>query len=452
MDAIERFAAHVVGTDFADLPAEAVEAARTFILDSLGVGIVGSAGPWTGNLAALQETWGQAPQARVWVTGQALPAPAAAMCNAYQIHNSEFDCIHEAAVVHATTVVLPCLLAVAERDGGLAGRDLMTAVVLGVDVACHVSLAARTGMRFFRPATAGALAAVAGLGKARGFDQATLVNAFSIAYGQICGTMQAHAEGSGLLAMQMGFNARNAVVACDMAAAGFDAPKNVLEGPFGYLRLIEAEYDLEPVWPELGRTWRIAEMAHKPFPSGRATHGVVDACLSLMREHGFSAEQVEAVVARVPPLVHRLVGRRPAVGMTSNHARLCGAYVAACALLGGTVGVDDFDAAALRDPRRLLLADRIDLQIDDNPDPNALVPVTVDLSLRDGARHELRLEAVYGSPAKPLDREAHLAKFRSNCAAASRPLSEHAQMSMIDCIDGLEGVADVRTLVDAAIA
>ena len=32
--------------------------------------------------------------------------------------------------------------------------------------------------------------------------------------------MQAHTEGSSLLAMQMGFNARNAVVACDLAAQG----------------------------------------------------------------------------------------------------------------------------------------------------------------------------------------------------------------------------------------
>jgi 2-methylcitrate dehydratase PrpD len=36
--------------------------------------------------------------------------------------------------------------------------------------------------------------------------------------------------------------------------------------------------------PAIGRVWRITEVAHKPFPRGRATHGVVDACLTLMRE------------------------------------------------------------------------------------------------------------------------------------------------------------------------
>ena len=37
--------------------------------------------------------------------------------------------------------------------------------------------------------------------------------------------MQAHLEGSPLLAMQIGFNARNAIVSCDMAAHGFTGPR-----------------------------------------------------------------------------------------------------------------------------------------------------------------------------------------------------------------------------------
>ncbi len=46
MDAIARFAEHVVATGYDDLPEAAVSAAKTFILDSLGVGLVGSNGPW----------------------------------------------------------------------------------------------------------------------------------------------------------------------------------------------------------------------------------------------------------------------------------------------------------------------------------------------------------------------------------------------------------------------
>ena len=52
----------------------------------------------------------------------------------------------------------------------------------------------------------------------------------------MCGTMQAHEEGSMMLAMQMGFAARNAVQAYDLAELGITAPVNILDGRFGFFR------------------------------------------------------------------------------------------------------------------------------------------------------------------------------------------------------------------------
>ncbi len=46
MDAIAAFAAHVTRTRYDDLPAAAIEAAKVLVVDSLGVGVLGSAGPW----------------------------------------------------------------------------------------------------------------------------------------------------------------------------------------------------------------------------------------------------------------------------------------------------------------------------------------------------------------------------------------------------------------------
>ena len=288
MDAITAFAEHVAARGYNDLPAAAVAAAKTFLLDTLGVGLIGSSGPKARELVGIQPLWGSGSDARVWSTGERLPAPAAAFCNAYQVHNAEFDCVHEAAVAHVMTIVLPVALAGAERMAKIEGkpvdgRRLIEAVVLGVDVAASLGLAATSGLRFFRPATVGVFGGSAALGKLMGFDARRLQHAFAIAYGQLSGNMQAHTEGSLLLAMQMGFSARNAVVACDLARAGFEGPANILEGPFGYFKLIEPGGDPARVTGSFGKVWRITEVAHKPFPSGRATHGIVDACLELRR-------------------------------------------------------------------------------------------------------------------------------------------------------------------------
>lgn len=454
MDAIAHFTEHVASRRLADIPGAAVSAAKTFILDTLGVGLAGSRGPKAQELAHIQSLWGSGSDARVWGTGERLPAPAAALCNAYQAHNAEYDCVHEAAVAHVLSVLLPVALAGAERMAKLEsrpvqGRRLIEAVVLGVDVAASLGVAANSGLRFFRPATVGAFGGAAALGKLMGFDACRLQHAFAIAYGQLCGNMQAHTEGSLLLAMQMGFNARNAIVACDLARNGFEGPAGVLEGVFGYFKLIETDGDPQRVAGDLGRIWRITEVAHKPFPTGRATHGIIDGCLEVRQRHGLRPDDIAEVKAYVPPLVHHLVGRAPRAQMSINYARLCAPYVAACALLRGTVSLEDFNDAAYSDAATQHLASRISIEVRDRGDPNALTPVEVEIRLADGTRLTTQIDVVYGNPAKPMTREAQIAKFMANAASAAKPLSSEQTHRLVALIDDLEEVGDVRQIVDA---
>jgi aconitate decarboxylase len=452
MDAIAAFAEHVLRTRYDDLPDATISAAKTLILDSFGVGVAGSAGPWALELVRSVGGWGRGADARVWVHGTRLPAPAAALCNGYQIHNCEFDCVHERAVVHPMAVLLAAVAAHAERAGGISGREFLAAIVAGVDVGAGLGVGSRAPLRFFRPATAGAFAATAALGKLMGFDATTLTHAFAAALGQLCGTMQAHAEGSMLLALQVGFNARNAVVACDLAAHGLTGPSQLLEGPFGYYPLFEGEHDLAPVLRDLGKVWRVIEVAQKPFPTGRATHGVLDGVLALQQQCGFEAADVAQIRCIVPPLTQRLVGRPAHPGMAPSQARLSAPYVIACALLAGAVDLDDFRPAALADPGRQALAARVMVEADGNPDPNALGPVEVAILLQDGTRREIRIDEVYGSPARPMGREAQLAKFRRNWLAAIKPLPLSAGERLIALVDDLETVGDITELIDPMTA
>jgi aconitate decarboxylase len=450
MDGIARFAGHVAYTPFAALPPEALTATKTFLLDSIGVGLVGSLGPYAAELTRLNGGSGSASgSARVLAQSGRVPTPGAAFCNAYQIHNSEYDCVHEGAVVHPMAVMLGAILSHVDRsEGQVSGEELLACVTVGIDVAAGVGVASNAPLKFFRPATAGCFGATMAVGRLMGFDAATLVDACGNAYSQMGGTMQAHTEGSPLLAMQVGFNARNAITACDMAAAGIAGPQNVLEGPFGYFALFEGDYDLEPVTDSLGNIWRITEVAHKPYPSGRATHGFVDALLQLRAEHGFDGNLVSSVEISVPPLTHRLVGRPVKPDMAVNYARLCGQYAAASALLVGSLGIRDYAPTALTEIERLELASRVTIVADDNSDPNALSPITTKVNLRSGEQLTKTLETVYGNPSNPMTREAHLGKFGTNARAAARPLSDTAIEQIIEMVDGLENQATLAPLLD----
>ena len=73
------------------------------------------------------------------------------------------------------------------------------------------------------------------------------------------------------------------------------------------------------------------------------------------------------------------------------------------------------------------------------------------MRLNGGATHESRVSEVYGSPARPMGREAHLAKFRANWLSGARVLAEAAGERLIALIDEVETVRDVAILVDPII-
>src|SRR6516162_2042065 len=275
-----------------------------------------------------------------------------------------------------------------------------------------------------------------------------LADAVGIYYGQCSGTMQAHAEGTPQLAMQMGFAARSAVTAVELARRGMPGPRAPISGEFGYFALFEGVADPAP-FDELGHAWRITELSCKPFPSGRATHGGIDGLQRLMAEEGVSAERIVACRFHVPPLTARLIGRPISNTMTPGYARLCLQYVGAVCLHRGTVSLNDFTAEALGDPQTLSLADRLQIIEDGNPDPNALLPQRVEVDLADGRTLARSLEAVLGSPARPLAADAMRAKFET-CWLAAPALSLDRGAALWNAVAALDTLEDVR--VFAALA
>jgi 2-methylcitrate dehydratase PrpD len=438
---VDRLLRHAQALHFGLLPPQAVQAAITFTTDSVGVGLAGSRHPRRPQLLAAAGAWGQGADAADWAGGARWPAPTAALLNAWQIHNQEFDCVHERAVLHPMATVLPALVALAERAARrgppVSGRRLLEAVVLAVDVAATVGSAQVAPMRFFRPAMCGALGAALGGAKLLGLPPEAMADALGIAYSQLAGTMQAHVEGSPMLALQVGLAARAAVTAVDLAAAGFSGPRDVIEGPFGYFDLFDEPLgptdsprrrQVEAVFAELGQAWRIAEVSHKPFPTGRAAHGALDGLATLQAEHGFTASQVARVELAAPPLILRLVGRPLREGMDVNYARLCLPYLAATFLLQGRVGLQDFEPAALDDPARHALGARVHAGPNGCTDPNALAPQTLRVQLTDGRLLAAELPAVLGHPQRPLSAAAQRAKFDACCAHAGLDAAAAAQL------------------------
>jgi 2-methylcitrate dehydratase PrpD len=441
--AADTLVAHAISRDWAALPETARAAAKTFLHDTLCVGVAGRNGVGADRIFAAARGWSGAPERGCAVLGRPgarMTAPYAAFVNAFQIHCQEFDCVHEPAVAHPMATVVSALLADAERGPPCSGSDFLAALVAGVDVVATLGVAVTTPLRFFRPATAGIFGSVAALCRLRRLSHDDSSCALGNALAFASGTMQAHLEGKPTLAVQVAGAARSAVEAVDLALAGMAAPAASIDGPFGYMTLFEGGHHLGDTLHALGRAQRVSELSWKPFPTGRAGHGGIVAIQALRRDHGVTAEQLAALEYRAPPLIARLVGRAAFVGMGTAHARLCLPYLGALTLLRGSVGLDDFTPERLADPAVHALAGRISVSVDGNTDPAAFGPAEAIATLHDGRRIGVAVDRQYGSPCWPLTNDEHLRKAEA-CLAFGGLAEAHAPLRT--AMQTLESAADV---------
>lgn len=377
--------------------------------DTLAVGAAGGTAPGADAILGAALAMGSGAEARLIGTEQQLPAPGAAFVNGYRIHCLEWDAVHEPAVVHAMSVVTAALGAAIDRKGGCDPEEALVALAIGVDVASGLGIAADSALSFFRPATAGVIGAALAVAR---IDGAPLDHALGLAYSSAAGTMQAHVEGSITLPFQVANAARAAVTASDLAKAGFTAPLDPLEGPFGYFKLID-HGDLSRYTRDLGRVWRIAEISTKPFPSGRASHAALGAL------QGLTGQAVDTIELACPPLIHRLVGRPYRPDMTPAYARLCLPFLAALMLTDGRIDPRRFTPENFSDPMLAALAGKVSLVADGNGDPNALFPQELRVTAG-GTTQTIAVPHTLGSPDAPLSLEQTRAKldFASELAPA----------------------------------
>ncbi len=247
------------------------------------------------------------------------------------------------------------------------------------------------------------------MARIEGVDPARFADVLGMAHAHAAGTMQAHTEGSIALPLQFANAARAAIHVVDLVRQGLTAAHDVLDGPFGHFTLFD-QGEAATYADAIGTAWLIGEVSTKPFPSGRASHAALGALRC------FAGTDVASVEVFVPPLIAHLVGRATHAGMTPSHARLCLPFLAAMMLRDGAIDPRRFTTEGLADPALLATAAYVRVIIDANPDPNAMSPQRVVVTLTDGTAHDIAVPATLGSPQAPLDPAGQQAK-RDLCRA-----------------------------------
>src|SRR6201998_3573440 len=362
-DAAWPLAQHVCRTGYADLPASAVESARRDILDTFGCMLGGSGSPGIDELFAVISRWGGLAESRVLLRGVRLPAPQAALLNASMGHALDFDDTLDSGVsIHAGVSVLGAVLATCDSLGGVPGRDVLSAVALGLDISCRIALASTLDRGWHRTAAIGVFGATAAAGKLIGLTPEQMLAAFGIAYSHAAGNRQCILDGALTKRMQAGRAAGAGVFSAVLAQTGFTGARDVFNGRFGFFELYQPNgYDASVLLRDLGTAFRGEALSYKPYPCGRPLHAVIDAALAARARLDIERlDDIGAVMIEADPSGHaEQFGsgppkRRPTQVVEAQFAQ---PFLVATALVHGKVGIAEVDG--LGDGSVVSLADGI---------------------------------------------------------------------------------------------
>src|SRR5271166_4407879 len=373
-------ARHVCRTGYADLPASAIRSARRDILDTFGCMLGGSGSPGIAELCAVIGECGGREESRVLLRGMRLPAPQAALINASMGHALDFDdTLDTGGSIHPGVSVLAAALAMADRQDGVSGHDLLLAVALGLDVSCRIAFASTVDRGWHRTAAIGVFGATAAAGKLLGLTAEQMLNAFGIAYSQAAGNRQCILDGALTKRLQAGQAANSGVFAAVLAQTGFTGAHNIFNGRFGFFELYQPHgHDASLLLRDLGRVFCGEALSYKPYPCGRPLPAAIDAALAARAELGIAAaDAIAAVTIEADPVGHAdqfddgPFKRRPTQVVEAQFAQ---PFLVATALVKGRVGIADVDG--LGDAAVLALSDRI-AGVARKDRPNCSLSITV---------------------------------------------------------------------------
>lgn len=378
-----------------------------------------------------------AAQASVLGRSERVDMASAALVNGITSHTFDFDDTHLKTIIHPAGPVASAVLALAEQRGS-SGRDVLDALVLGIDVACrigNVMYPDHYDRGWHITGSTGMLGAAAGCARLLKLDEQQTTMALGIAASQPVGLREQF--GTMTKPFHPGGAARAGLMSALLASQGFTASPRALEAPRGFVQVASDKRAWHEVTDELAQRFEISFNSYKPFACGIVIHPSIDACVQL-RDKGVRPEQVERIELRVHSLVLELTGKKePKDGLQGKFSVYHGCAVG---LMFGRAAEEEFSDAVVTHPDVVALRNRVQATVDDSIDEAAVHVVAV---LRDGQRIEVRVEHAIGSLQNPLTDAQLEAKFGSLVAPV---LGEAKARAITAACWTLAAQPDVRTL------
>ena len=439
------------------IPAEALRIGTRCLLDGLGLFAAGSEEDTVAILAEEAEHMGGRKDALLLSRGDTkVPAPMAARVLGTAGHAHDWDDSQVSTdpghvyglLTHPTIPPLTSALVIAQKLGGTDGKRLMLAFLAGFEVECKISewmLPQHYLKGMHSSGTVGTFGAYAAAAKLLGLSGEKLRRGFGIAASFAAGIRCNF--GTMTKPLHVGRAAENGVTAGLLAARGFTADPDALDGPWGFYAVHGGGVSVEKVSQGFGKTWTIVEpgVSIKPYPCGVLTHPTIDLMLKLVTEHDVKSDDIEAVKVYAGTNILKPI-RYPIAG---NHLQAKFSLPAALAMiaLARKAGKREFSDEFVGSAPMQSMQRRISTELDPEIDKMGFDKMRsrIAIRLKNARTIEGWADERYrGGPENPLSDADLEAKVRSCCEGI---LGERAQSRLIDKAWSVNHLPDATELV-----
>lgn len=438
----QQLADFAAGLRYEDIPQHIRELARYHILDVIGTALAATHFDFAKH--ALSGLLGIAEGGSNSVIGMGvkLPLRDAVLLNGILAHGLDYDDTHPEAIVHPTCSTFPCALGLAEHIDA-TGKELLTAYILGVDVATRVGVAARGHFHssgFHTTGLAGHFGCVMAAGKLFNLAPQKLVMAQGLAGSTSSAVSEHRADGAWNKRMHPGWAGVGGITAASLARGGFVGTRKIYEGADGLFRSHTGEkfkdVDFDAMTRDLGKWWLIEEVAVKPYPICHLLHACADAALALRRNHDLKPQDIVKARALLHPDTFHYVAepadmrRRP---VSDYMAKFSVQFVVAACFVRGKFGFAELESDALNDAGILALAQRVSHEADPESQFPKYFSGGVVVTTKDG-RELVHMEKINrGAGERALSGNEIAAKFMENAELViSRGRAERIRDTVLD--------------------
>ena len=412
----------IASTSYGDIPAEALRIGRRCIADGVGVILAGSTTPASEILRAQVREDGSRAEATILGRDSfQTRAASAALVNATSGHAHDYDDtqLSTAAdrifglLTHPTIPSLTASLAVGERLG-VSGRTMFEAFLIGFEVECKIADAidpTHYKQGFHTSGTIGAFGAAAAAAKLLKLNREQLAHAIGITASMSAGIRVSF--GTMTKPLHVGRAAFNGVTAAELAAKGFTAGAEALDGQWGFFKVTGGGFAADRIVGVLGKPWTIVSpgVSIKPYPCGCLGHPTMDAMLTLVTEHDIKPDQIRCVRLRAGSNI--LNPLRYKIANTELEAKFCPPFMLSAVALQRKAGVSEFSDEFVRSAPVQAMMRRVETVFDQEIENQGFVRMmsTVEVELDDGRVLRQESGPYRGGPARPFTREELRDKF-----------------------------------------